>query len=144
YGTWERDEDAFDYADEDELEPPVPPGLATLTGPQRALADFLRLDDDLLAVAAQTSPAATPTDHDDAQLAAWVKNLPLAEKNRVLVSMIVDNRAAMTRTELLRRYRDQHTPTLTAPARRTIADLLDTADRYRADRERQQADQRAD
>src|SRR6266516_2497641 len=25
YGTWERDEDAFDYQEEDELEPPVPP-----------------------------------------------------------------------------------------------------------------------
>jgi hypothetical protein len=141
YGTWERDEDAFDYADEDELEPPVPPGLATLTGPQRALADFLRLDDDLLAVAARTSPAAAPTDHDDAQLAAWVTNLSLPEKNRVLVSMIVHNRAATTRMELLRRYRDQHTPTLTGPARRTIADLLDTAARYRADRERHEADQ---
>jgi hypothetical protein len=143
YGTWERDEDAFEYADEDELEPPVPPGLATLTGPQRALADFLRLDNDLLAVAAQTSPVLTPPDHDATQLAAWVKNLPLPEKNRVLVSMIVDNRAATTRTALLRRYRDQHTPTITTPPRRTIADLLDTAARHRADRERTEATQRA-
>jgi hypothetical protein len=143
YGTWERDEDAFDYADEDELEPPVPPGLATLTGPQRALADFLRLDEDLLAVAAQTSPALSATDHDATHLAAWVKNLPLPEKNRVLVSMIVDNRAATTRMELLRRYRDQHTLISTAPARRTIADLLDTAARHRAGRERTEAALRA-
>jgi hypothetical protein len=57
YGTWERDEDTPDYDGEDELEPPVPAGLGVLTAPQRALlADFLRLDADLLTIAAQASP----------------------------------------------------------------------------------------
>jgi len=56
YGVWERDEDAFDREADDDLEPPVPPGLAELTPAQRALSDFLRLDDDLLATAARTSP----------------------------------------------------------------------------------------
>ncbi len=56
YGAWERDEDAFDRDADDDLEPPVPPGLGTLTAAQRALAEFLRLDDDLLATAAQASP----------------------------------------------------------------------------------------
>jgi hypothetical protein len=56
YGIWERDEDAFDDEDDEELETPVPAGLATLTAPQRTLARFLRLDDDLLTVAAQASP----------------------------------------------------------------------------------------
>ncbi|MGH3155115.1 MAG: hypothetical protein ACRDNF_00855 [Streptosporangiaceae bacterium] len=41
WGIWERDEDAFDYDEENDLEPPVPAGLGTLTAPQRALADFL-------------------------------------------------------------------------------------------------------
>ena len=31
YGTWERDEDAFDDDDEDVVEPPVPAGLGSLT-----------------------------------------------------------------------------------------------------------------
>jgi hypothetical protein len=57
YGIWERDEDAFDDDDDEELEPPVPAGLATLTASQRTLARFLRLDDDLLTVAAQASPS---------------------------------------------------------------------------------------
>ncbi|WP_053722102.1 hypothetical protein [Saccharothrix sp. NRRL B-16348] len=57
YGVWERDEDAFDRAADDNLEPPVPPGLTTLTPAQRALSDFLRLDDDLLATAAQPTTA---------------------------------------------------------------------------------------
>lgn len=51
YGSWERDEDVFDRDADNDLEPPVPPGLSTLTAAQRALADFLRLDDDLIAIA---------------------------------------------------------------------------------------------
>ena len=54
-GAWERDEDPFGDEDEDEPEPPVPAGLGSLTAPQRALADFLRVDADLLAVAAEAS-----------------------------------------------------------------------------------------
>jgi hypothetical protein len=38
--------------DENEVEPPVPAGLGKLSGPQRAFAEFLRLDVDLLAAAA--------------------------------------------------------------------------------------------
>jgi hypothetical protein len=45
YGSWERDEWAFDRDHDDESEPPVPPGLSTLTAAQRALAEFLRLDE---------------------------------------------------------------------------------------------------
>ena len=48
YGAWERDEGVFDREADADVEPPVPPGLGTLTAAQRALADFLRLDDDLL------------------------------------------------------------------------------------------------
>ncbi|GAA3813737.1 hypothetical protein GCM10022226_38130 [Sphaerisporangium flaviroseum] len=51
-GTWDRDEDAFEDDFEDELEPPVPAGLGSPSASQRALADFLRLDPDLLATAA--------------------------------------------------------------------------------------------
>ncbi|SES37961.1 hypothetical protein [Actinokineospora terrae] len=59
YGTWERNEDAFTPSAENEVEPPVPPGLATLTAPQRALSTLLRLDPTLLATASQ--PNATPS-----------------------------------------------------------------------------------
>jgi len=46
--------------DEDGLEPPVPAGFDRLSAPIRAFADFLRIDDDLIAVAAErSSPAAS-------------------------------------------------------------------------------------
>lgn len=137
YGTWERDEDAFDRDADHEREPPVPPGLTTLTAAQRALADFLRLDDDLLAIAAQTSPPLDETTDDPAGLAAWVANLPLAEKNRLLLR-VVEEHAAAVRLEMLRRFRDEHAASLPEPARRTVADILDATARRRADHKRAQ------
>jgi hypothetical protein len=130
YGVWERDEDAFDREADDDVEPPVPPGLDTLTAVQRALADFLRLDDDLLAIAARTSPPLSRiTDPDD--LTAWVTRLPVAEKNRI-VERVVQGDTARVRTELLRRFRDDTTPTTPATPRRTVGELLDDAARRRA------------
>jgi hypothetical protein len=143
YGAWERDEDVFDRDADDDLEPPVPPGLRALTAAQRALADFLRLDDDLIAIAAATSPPLEETADDPDDLAAWVAGLPVAEKDRLL-ARVVQGEAARVRMELLRRFRGDTAPTIPVPARRTVADLLDNAARRRADRERRLAAQRAD
>ncbi|HEX5345712.1 MAG TPA: hypothetical protein VFW64_01195 [Pseudonocardiaceae bacterium] len=143
YGAWERDEDASDRDQDHELEPPVPPGLTTLTAAQQALADFLRLDNDLLAIAAQTSPPLDEIADDPGQLAAWVTNLPHAEKNRLLLR-VVDDHAVTVRMEMLRRFRDEHTTNIPDPPRRTVADLLDRAARRQTDRERQATAPRAD
>ena len=136
YGSWERDEDAFDREHDDELEPPVPPGLATPTASQQALAGFLRLDDDLLNVAAATSLPIEDATNDPGQLAGWITNLTLTEKDRLLLRVVGDHPATV-RTELLRRFHEQSTPTVPPVPRRTVADLLDTAARTRAERERQ-------
>lgn len=141
HGVWERDEDILDR--DDDLEPPVPPGLGTLTAAQRALADFLRLDDDLLASAAQTSPPLEETADDPEDLAAWVTRLPVTEKDKLL-ARVVQGEAARVRMELMRRFRADTAPTIPVPVRRTVADLLDTAARRRADRQRRLAAQRAD
>jgi hypothetical protein len=121
----------------------VPPGLTTLTAAQQALADFLRLDEDLLAIAAQTSPPLDEIADDPGQLAAWVTNLPHAEKNRLLLRVVEDH-AVTVRMEMLRRFRDEHTPNIPDPSRRTVADLLDGAARRRTDRKRQATARRAD
>ena len=111
YGEWERDESTFCDEDEDLVEPPVPAGLDKITAPQQALATFLRLDDDLLAVASQAPP------DDLAALEASVKGLPDAEKDQLLLA-VARGQAAQTRTELLRG---------TDPPRRTVGELLDAA-----------------
>jgi hypothetical protein len=84
YGTWERDEDAFDYDEGNDLEPPVPAGLGTLTASQRALADFLRLDTSLLTIAAQASLPLAETNDEPRKLAKWIKGLPAADKDTLL------------------------------------------------------------
>ena len=142
YGVWERDDSDFDDED-DGSEPPVPAGLRTLTAPQRALADFLRLDDDLLAVAAEASPPLGTTTDDPKRLAAWVAKLPAAEKNQLLVRVVRDQ-AATVHLELLRRFRDDTSPPVADQPRRTVSDLLDGAARLRGDRQRREAVQKAE
>jgi hypothetical protein len=143
FGAWERDEEIFDRDADDDLEPPVPPGLGTLTAAQRALADFLRLDNDLLAIAAQTSPPIEEAADDPGELAAWVTRLPAVEKDRLL-ARVVQGEAARVRMELLRRFRGDNAPVIRVPPRRTVADLLDDAARRRTDRARRLAAQRAE
>ncbi|GAB2744670.1 hypothetical protein [Kitasatospora kifunensis] len=125
-----------------EVEPPLPAGLATLSAPQRALADFLRVDPDLLAVAADASPAQTSTTAPEGDLTRWVEALSAAEKNALLLRVVRDEDPHV-RTELLQRF---HGAAKHAPAdavRRTAAQLMDAAAARRAERQRLATEQRA-
>jgi len=133
YGGWERDEDAFGDEDEDAVEPPVPAGLGSLTAPQRALADFLRLDPDLLAVAAQASPGLPEVTEDTGALAARIAGLPGGEKDRLLM-LVARDQAARARMELLRGLRGDPDGGRGTHPRRTVAELLDAAAELRAER----------
>ncbi|MDH6580613.1 hypothetical protein [Kitasatospora sp. MAP5-34] len=138
---WElREDDEEEF--QSEVEPPVPAGLATLSAPQRALADFLRVDPDLLAVAAEASPVQTTTTAPEGDLTRWVKALPAAEKNALLLRVVRDDDPHV-RAELLRRF---HGAAMQAPAdavRRTAAQLLDAAAARRTERQRLAAERRA-
>jgi hypothetical protein len=108
--------------DEDELEPPVPAGLRELSGAQRALADFLRLDPDLLAAAAEVSEPLTVTVPSAAALGRWVKGLPEADKDELLLRALRGD-GVLLRSEMLRWFRgttaDQRTE-----GGRTVGELL--------------------
>jgi hypothetical protein len=138
YGTWERDEDAFDDEDEDVVEPPVPAGLGSLTASQRALADFLRVDADLLSVAAEASPALPEAVQDPASLAAHIAGIPASENDRLL-GLVAMHQATRARAELLRGFREQPDGESSSRPRRTVAELLDTAWQHRQQRERKPA-----
>lgn len=143
-GTWERDEDAFDYDEEDEPEPPVPAGLGSLTAPQRALADFLRLDPDLLAIAAQASPPLTESGADQRELARWISGLPSEEKETLLLRT-AQGHGARVGMELLRRFRGKPGSLRDdAHPRRTVAELLDAAATIRQERSRRAEAARAE
>jgi hypothetical protein len=126
----------------DEPEPPVPPGLGKLTAGLRALADFLRIDEDLLAAAAERSPRADEPPTGDA-LARWITALPEAEKDRLLIG-IAAGEDPQPRATLLRRFREASGETRTpGPESRTVAELLDAAERQAADRRRREAERKA-
>ena len=136
YGTWERDEDAFDQDEEDELEPPVPAGLRALTAPQRALADFLRLDPDLLQVAARTSPPLAEAKDDSGRLATWIEELP-AKQGKAFLLRVAQGQGHQVQMELLRRFRGEPDAGKDDRPRRRVAELLDTAAQVRHERERE-------
>ena len=138
YGAWERDENGFGDEDEDELEPPVPAGLGSLTAPQRALADFLRLDSDLLDVAAEASSGVRAAKDDARALAMHIAKLPVSDKDRLL-TLVAEDQAARARMELLRGLRGAPDEQRSSRHRRTVAVLLDTAAASRLQHEQRAA-----
>src|SRR6185437_11694210 len=77
----------WDHVDDEDTEPPVPVGLKDLSGALQAIVDFLEIDQDLIAVAAEASPASTDTPAAD--LADWIAALPAADKDKLL-TMVAD------------------------------------------------------
>ena len=109
-------------------EPPVPPGLGRLSAPLTAFADFLRIDGDLIAAAAERSPAPRPPRKE---LERLIASLPEAEKTAWLARVAAGD-SRDVRGEVLRRL---ETAKRRAEARavksRTVADLLAAAKRRR-------------
>lgn len=69
-------------AENDLVEPPVPPGLGELTAPLRAFMAFFEIDQDIVGAAAAASPALKVSQEP---LERWVELLPEAERNSFLV-----------------------------------------------------------
>jgi hypothetical protein len=129
------------------LEPPVPPGLAKLSGPLRSLADFLRVDDELIEVAAAASAGEPPAEPSRDELARWVKGLPLAEKEAYLLRFLAEEGDSLLRSEMSKRFRETTAPEGARPVagapRRTVAQLLAARDALVEEKKRKAADQAA-
>ncbi|MGQ0619689.1 MAG: hypothetical protein ACT4QA_07180 [Panacagrimonas sp.] len=128
--------------DDDAAEPPVPPGLATLSAPLRAMADFLRIDRSLIAAAAERSAELTQADPPEA-LAEWIAALPVSAKDDWLLRL-TRGEELQVRAELLGGFRESHDSSdAAAEPARTAAALLDTADRVTQKRRKAQAQKAA-
>ncbi|MBI2392264.1 MAG: hypothetical protein HYV09_21935 [Deltaproteobacteria bacterium] len=117
--------------DDDDTEPPVPAGLGRLTAAQDAMVDFLRIDPDLLQVAAGGSAEA---ERDDVRFRHWVAHLPQKQKDAWLDRAANDPELALG-AELLRTFRASQPPAATA-GRRTVGELEALAEARRAEREK--------
>jgi hypothetical protein len=123
----------WDHVDDEDTEPPVPAGLANLSGALQAVTDFLDIDPDLIAVAAEASPPLK--EGPAAGLGKWVAALPVAEKDKLL-TMVADGAGLQVQALLLRRFRGSVTARNgpTRPAR-TVAQLWTAAGARKTARE---------
>ena len=141
YLAWLLSVESGELADDD-AEPPIPPGMAALNAPLRSLADFLRLDEDLIAVAAKASEERKDSSPSPQELKRWVAVLPARERDALLIRLVLGDDVHL-RAELLRRSHGESTdgPHLREP--RTVAELRDAAAARRVERERLAAIERA-
>jgi hypothetical protein len=119
--------------DEEDVEPPVPPGMKRLSASLKNLAGFLRINDQLLNAAAALDTGKTPTAPSKTDLNRWVGSLPASEKNKILRQLVAGN-ASHLREQLLQRFRQSYvkkdSPKATkapTPAGRTVGELLTAA-----------------
>ncbi len=137
--------------DDDEIEPAVPANLATLSAGQRSLVDFVRLDPDLLDAAIEGSPSHGRAKPTKTQLAAWVRRLPAAEKEALIVALMHGDEPHLG-AQLLRRYHGANERHAGSSGGRTVGQLLEAAQERRehrarlaaAERERRRAKQERD
>ena len=115
--------------------PPVPAGLGKLTAAQRALCDYLGVDEDLLEVAAADSPPPAP----QPDLGDALSRAPSAQKDRWLLDLLGGDNplaAARIRRQLLG---DRPTPPVDGAAR-TVGELRSAWGELDARRTRERAD----
>lgn len=131
-------DDDDDEGLEDEAEPPVPAGLKELSDSLASVAKFLKIDDDLIRVAAQASGPLVPVSDDG--IADWVTALPASEKDKFL-TMVAEGEGAQVEALLVRRFRRESRPTGAAAtnAGRTASELLAGAEARRAARKAAEA-----
>jgi hypothetical protein len=77
--------------DDKALEPPIPPGLGDLSAPLERFADFLRIDGDLIAAAAERSPGGQAANLTGEEIGVWLLNLPNKDKDAILARLIDGN-----------------------------------------------------
>lgn len=144
YLAWLRCADNGDL-DEDNVEPPVPPGLRQLSGALSALADFLRLDPRLIEAAAEASSDLSPRPEG---FSAWLTGLSTEEKDRLLLAF-VEGTDPHLGSRLLQRFQKTAGSAGAGPGakRRTVRALLAVAEAkkqaYRREQERKAAEEKA-
>ncbi|HUI06367.1 MAG TPA: hypothetical protein VL486_05125 [Verrucomicrobiae bacterium] len=129
--------------DDAALEPPVPPGLKDLSGSLQGLTDFLRIDRDLIAAAAEASPDRKAIGTSRKMIADQIAKLPAAEKDNLLIRLIDAEDAGLLwewKQRILRNNPDQPAGN---PNPRTVVELLARAETIRQARQRAEAQRQA-
>jgi hypothetical protein len=129
----------------DDFEPPVPPNLGDLNAPLKSFVDFMRIDNDLVAVAAKNSASQDRQAKYKNELRTWIGDLPEKEKDEILFHMVKDHDPHLG-SELMQRF--QRTLSIEdndamGETLRTVEDLMTKAEAYTIERKRRLAEQKA-
>lgn len=115
--------------DNDAVEPEVPPGMSRLSAAQQALVEFLEIDPDLLAAAAQGSRNAEEWSDDDS-VETWVADLSKNEM-RIVFNLLLQGSSQLAerrvKSEFLA-WQKETGQNVTGPAaQRSVAELRSLA-----------------
>ncbi len=134
-----------DEIEEDEEEPPVPASLGNLNASLESFAGFMRLDKDLIQVAAENSVADQKSVQNNQKLKNWIGGLPNSEKDTIIFGLINDNDPHIGNV-LLQRFQKAQ---LIKGAKniekmpRAVIKLLQKAEAYTKEKKRHVAEQKA-
>jgi len=127
---------------DDALEPPVPPGLSSLTPAQQALVEFIEVDPDMLAAAAACSTPASETDSTQAaRVEAWLEEWSRDEMASVLKLIAQGQGPAAERhvkshhAAWLKAHRPSSTPSAPQRSVAQLRELAQSASGIRLERE---------
>lgn len=143
YLAWLYCAQAGDFED-DELEPPILPNLGDLNGPLLSFVDFMRIDTELISVAAENSASKKKTKKDDEVLKKWIRSLSENEKNEIIFRLVNDNDPHLG-TELTHKFQESMTADdihTKSKKPRTVSELLQKAEAYAEERKRRIAEQK--
>jgi len=134
--------------DVDEIEPPLPPGLGQLNAQLENLVEFLDINGDLIASAAEKSPERPAHELSKDDIAKWVRMLPSKEKNAVLRKLLERDEPHIAAELRKRAINDLYGNKVTgdgfrAGARRTVGQLVARAESIAEEKRRREAERQA-
>lgn len=119
-----------------DLEPPPPPGLASLTPAQSALAEFLILDPDWLAAASAASPPLAGQAPEGPDIETWLCEQS-ADALRAMARSMLNGRGREAERDLRQRFsawRRARQPSPALPVRRSLAQIGEQVEGARSQR----------
>ena len=131
--------------DEDDLEPAVPPGLGDLNGSLDCLANFLGIDPDLIAAAAESSADGQLPTPSKNEIEIWVRSLPSADKEAI-ITRLVDGDEPHIAAEVRQRAVSEITAASGRSGeqpRRTAGEIVAHAEIIASERKKREAEARA-
>lgn len=135
YLAWLQAAAVSPHSEKDIPEPPVPPNLKKLSASLQSFTDWLEIDSDLIAAAAQVSQ--TQKERKE-PFESWVKALSDKEKTKLLLDIVTGNSAIASQLQARLRQKFAQAPEISSIAensQRRFSELLTLSEAQRSKRQ---------